>query len=145
MRGRLHLFLDGHRAEAAAMGWTGEDAESHYNAAVENSLLQWTGSTEGATDFLAQPEVAYDPANAIERISTQRYVHLFLHGFEAWAEYRRTGYPDMMVSPLGRDVPLRQSYTSDEALNNTANYEEAIERQFGGENNLYGRLWWDVE
>lgn len=133
------------RAEAAAMGWTGEDAESHYNAAVENSLLQWTGSTEGATDFLAQPEVAYDPANAIERISTQRYVHLFLHGFEAWAEYRRTGYPDMMVSPLGRDVPLRQSYTSDEALNNTANYEEAIERQFGGENNLYGRLWWDVE
>ena len=133
------------RAEAAAMGWTGEDAESHYNAAVENSLLQWSGSTEGATDFLAQPEVAYDPANAIERISTQRYVHLFLHGFEAWAEYRRTGYPDMMVSPLGRDVPLRQSYTSDEALNNTANYEEAIERQFGGENNLYGRLWWDVE
>lgn len=133
------------KAEAAARGWTGEDAASNYNAAVENSLLQWTGSTDGASEFLAQPEVAYDPANAIERISTQRYVHLFLHGFEAWAEYRRTGYPDNMVSPLGRDVPLRQSYTSDEALNNTANYEDAIERQFGGKNNLYGRLWWDVE
>lgn len=133
------------KAEAAARGWTGEDAASNYNAAVENSLLQWTGSTDGAAEFLAQPEVAYDPANAIERISTQRYVHLFLHGFEAWAEYRRTGYPDNMVSPLGRDVPLRQSYTSDEALNNTANYEDAIERQFGGKNNLYGRLWWDVE
>lgn len=133
------------KAEAAARGWTGEDAESNYNAAVENSMLQWTGSTNGVSEFLAQPEVAFDAANAIERISTQRYVHLFLHGFEAWAEYRRTGYPDIMVSPLGRDVPLRQSYTSDEALNNTTNYEDAIERQFGGENTLYGRLWWDVE
>ena len=133
------------KAEAAARGWTGEDAESNYNSAVEHSLLQWTGSTDSAAEFLAQPEVAYDASNAIERISTQRYVHLFLHGFEAWAEYRRTGYPDNMVSPLGRDVPLRQSYTSDEALNNTANYEEAVNRQFGGENNLYGRLWWDVE
>jgi hypothetical protein len=120
------------KAEAAARGWTGEDAASNYNAAVENSLLQWTGTTDGAEEFLAQPEVTYDPANAIERIATQRYIHLFLHGFEAWAEYRRTGYPDIMVSPLGRDVPLRQSYTSDEALNNTTNYEEAIGRQFGG-------------
>lgn len=133
------------KAEAAARGWTSEDAESNYNAAIENSFLQWTGSTTGAASFIAQPEIAYDSSNPIERISEQRYVHLFLHGFEAWAEYRRTGYPDIMVSPLGRDVPLRQSYTSDEALNNTANYEEAVNRQFGGENNLYGRLWWDVE
>ena len=50
-----------------------------------------------------------------------------------------------MESPQGRDVPLRQAYTSDEALNNTENYEEAVKRQFNGENNLYGRLWWDVE
>ncbi|WP_234570640.1 SusD/RagB family nutrient-binding outer membrane lipoprotein [Rhodohalobacter sp. 614A] len=133
------------KAEAAARGWIGEDAESNYNAAIENSLLQWTGSSAEASSFIAQPEIAYDSANSIERISEQRYVHLFLHGFEAWAEYRRTGYPANMVSPLGRDVPLRQSYTSDEALNNTENYQQAVDRQFGGENNLYGRLWWDVE
>lgn len=69
-----------------------------------------------------------------------------MHGYEAWALYRRTGYPDIMESPQGRKVPLRQSYTSDEALNNTENYEEAVERQFGQEGNtFYGRLWWDVE
>lgn len=53
--------------------------------------------------------------------------------------------PDIMESPQGRKVPLRQAYTPDEKLNNTENYEEAIQRQFGGENTLYGRLWWDVE
>lgn len=68
-----------------------------------------------------------------------------MHGYEAWAEYRRTGYPDNMVNPQGREVPLRQAYTSDEALNNTDNYEEAVNRQFNGENSIYGRLWWDEE
>jgi hypothetical protein len=50
-----------------------------------------------------------------------------------------------MVQPQGRDVPLRLSYTSDESFNNTENYEEAVQRQFGGENTLQGRLWWDVD
>lgn len=133
------------KAEAAERGWTNEDAATNYNNAIENSILQWTGDTEGTANLLAQPEVAYDPANGIESIADQRYVHLFMNGYEAWAEYRRTGHPDHMVSPQGRDVPLRQAYTSDEALNNTENYEEAIDRQFNGENNIYGRLWWDEE
>lgn len=133
------------KAEAAKLGWTTEDAETNYNMAIEQSILQWTGSTSDVADFLVQPEIAYNSATAIEQIATQRYVHLFMHGYEAWAEYRRTGYPDDMVSPGGRAVPRRQSYTPDEAFNNTENYNEAIQRQFGGENNLYGRIWWDVE
>ena len=133
------------KAEAAQRGWINESAESNYNAAVQSSIQQWT---EGATDgsaFVSQPGVAYDASNGLEQIVTQRYVHLFMHGYQAWALYRRTGYPDIMESPQGREVPLRQAYTSDEALNNTENYEEAVKRQFNGENNLYGRLWWDVE
>lgn len=131
------------RAEAAARGWTTEDAETHYNEAVEASVVQWTGSDDDVEELLQ--EEPYDPSAPIEQISDQRYIHLFMHGYEAWAEYRRTGYPDDMVNPQGRDVPLRQAYTSDEALNNTENYEEAVQRQFNGENSIYGRLWWDVE
>lgn len=130
------------RAEAAQRGWTTEDDEASYNAAVEASLLQWTGSTDDLATFLAEPGVAYD--GSIERIATQRYVHLFLNGYEGWAEWRRTGYPTLVQS-AGTDVPTRQSYTSDEALNNTANYEEAVQRQFGSEgNSLYGKVWWDA-
>lgn len=129
------------RSEAALRGWTGEDQQSLYEDAVENSILQWTGSTDGVDAFLAQPEVAYD--GTLERIATQRYVHLFMHGYEAWAEFRRTGYPDNLVEPAGRPIPSRLSYPDTESFNNTDNYNEAVQRQFNGEDNLYGRLWWD--
>lgn len=133
------------RAEAAQRGWgTGEDAETQYEAAIEASLDQWTGSTAELDDFLAQPDVAYD--GTLEQIATQRYIHLFMHGYEGWAEWRRTGYPDLPNSAdSGNEVPTRQSYSSTEALNNTENYEVAIERQFGGSDGLYDQVWWDVD
>ncbi|WP_276496319.1 SusD/RagB family nutrient-binding outer membrane lipoprotein [Pontibacter litorisediminis] len=134
------------KAEAAKRGWIpGGDAEAEalYNEAIEQSVMQWTGSTEGVEELLAQPEVTYDPARAIEQIATQRWIHLFMHGYEAWAEYRRTGYPNDLVAPGGAAVPNRQMYPALEASNNTANYNEAVQRQFGGNDGLYGQLWWD--
>lgn len=133
------------KAEAAQRGWINANVESVYNQAVKSSIQQWTEGASDGSDFINQPEVAYQPANGLEQIVTQRYVHLFMYGYQGWALYRRTGYPDIMESPQGRKVPLRQAYTPDEKLNNTENYEEAVKRQFGGENTLYGRLWWDVE
>ena len=136
------------QAEAAARGWTTGDAQALYNSAIEQSVLQWTGSDEGLAAYLGQADVAYNATTeeeAIEQIAEQRYIHLFMNGYEAWAEWRRTGYPDNMVNPNGREVPLRQSYTPDEALNNTENYNQAVDRQFNGEDTIYGRLWWDVE
>ena len=133
------------KAEAAQRGWVNGSAATAYNQAVQSSVQQWTEGASDGSDFITQPDIAYSPANGLEQIVTQRYVHLFMHGYQAWALYRRTGYPDIMESPRGRDVPLRQSYTADEELNNTKNYEDAVQRQFDGENTLYGRLWWDVE
>lgn len=130
------------KAEAAELNWITENAETNYNAAVEASIEQWTGSTDDAADFLAQPDIVYN--GTVEQIATQRYVHLFLHGYEAWAEWRRTEFPEMAQSN-GNDVPTRQSYHSNESFNNTTNYEEAIDRQFGGNNGLYEQVWWDVD
>jgi hypothetical protein len=134
------------KAEASKMGWIpGEDAEAqiNYEMAIEQSLLQWTGSDEGLEDFLAQPDVAYNPATAIEQIATQRWIHLFMNGYEAWAEWRRTGYPNNLVSPAGAQVPRRQIYVESEQFNNTSNYNDAVQRQFNGQESLYGRVWWD--
>ena len=134
------------KAEAAKRGWIpGGDAEAevNYKEAIKQSISQWTGSTATVSDYLANADVAYDPANAIEQIATQRYIHLFMHGYEAWAEWRRTGYPDNLVSPEGKAVPTRLMYTATEAANNTTNYNAAIQRQFGGTDGLYGKVWWD--
>ncbi len=138
------------KAEAAKLGWIpGGDAEAkaNYDLAIEQSVRQWNNnSTTGLAALMATTEVAYDPAIAIQQIATQRYIHLFMHGYEAWAEWRRTGYPEL-APPVGeptRAVPRRQSYPANEVFNNTENYQEAVQRQFGGVDNLYGRVWWDT-
>lgn len=134
------------KAEAAKLLWINggdSEAEANYKMAIEQSLLQWTGSSAGAAAFLTQPGIAYNPATAIEQIATQRWVHLFMHGYEAWAEWRRTGFPNDLVSPAGAAVPRRQIYVEAERFNNTTHYNEAVQRQFGGQESLYGRIWWD--
>ncbi|NJM25888.1 MAG: SusD/RagB family nutrient-binding outer membrane lipoprotein [Bacteroidia bacterium] len=136
------------KAEAAKLGWIAggdTEAEANYNLAIETSIEQWTGSTAGASDLLLQPGVAYEAVNAIEQIATQRWIHLFMHGYEAWAEWRRTGFPDHLVEPGGAAVPRRLIYIESEQFNNTKNYEDAVQRQFSGEDGLYGRIWWDEE
>jgi hypothetical protein len=133
-------------AEAAKRGWiTGGDAvaETNYKLAIEQSFRQWTGGTTGLSAYLAEPEVAYDPSRAIEQISVQRYIHLFMHGYEAWAEWRRTGFPDNLITPAGNQIPTRLGYPDNEEFNNTENFRAAIQRQFGGNNTQYGKVWWD--
>jgi hypothetical protein len=137
------------RAEAAKLGWiTGGDAtaKTNYELAIQNSILQWTGSTTGAAAYIAQPGVLYDPATAIQQIATQRWVHLFLHGYEAWAEWRRTGYPVLVAAPgaNGDRIPRREAYPLIEQSNNTLNYTAAVASfPYGGADDLNARVWWD--
>lgn len=134
------------QAEAAKRGWiTGGDAtaKSFYDQAISQSVQQWTGSTTGLSGLMAAPGIAYDPANAMKQIGFQRWVHLFMHGYEAWSEWRRTGYPDNFVKPGGKDVPLRHAYPANEVFNNAANYQAAIQAQFAGQDDIHGRVWWD--
>lgn len=89
------------------------------------------------------PETSFDPGRAIEQIATQRWVHLYMFGYEAWSEWSKTGYPDDLVLPNGVEIPRRLSYPDNEAFNNRENYNEAVQRQFGGEESIYGTVWWD--
>ncbi|PTX18363.1 hypothetical protein C8N40_106163 [Pontibacter mucosus] len=36
-----------------------------------------------------------------------------------------------------------QMYPDLEAQNNTVHFNEAVQRQFGGTDGLYGKVWWD--
>jgi hypothetical protein len=137
------------RAEAAKLGWiTGGDAtaKTNYDLAITNSVLQWTGNTTGVSALLAHPKVAYDQALAIKQIAVQRWIHLFLHGYEAWAEWRRTGYPELVAAPGANDnkIPRREGYPVQERANNTANYNAAVAAfPYGGTDDLNARVWWD--
>ena len=135
-------------AEAAKLGWTTGNAKALYEAAVKASLQQWMGSgyTEAAyTTYIAQPNVAYSDASAIERIATQRWIALFNQGTEAWSSWRRTGYPVLKPTANtlngGTEIPRRLAYPVTETTLNAKNYAEVIARQ--GPDTQYTRVWWD--
>ena len=138
-------------AEAAKLGWIGggdATAKTNYDLAIQTSIAQWTGSTTGADAYLAQSQVQYNPATAIRQIAYQRWVHLFLHGYEGWAEWRRTGYPVLTAAPgaNGDRIPRREGYPTQEQTNNTSNYQAAVSSfPYGGADDLNARVWWDKQ
>ncbi|MGX5853706.1 SusD/RagB family nutrient-binding outer membrane lipoprotein [Dyadobacter jiangsuensis] len=134
------------QAEAATLGWIDGDAKSFYNAAIKSSMEQWKVYNETAyLAFTTQPAVSFDAAKAVELIATQRWVALFYQGSEAWAEWRRTGYPKLTPAtvPLNgvQEIPRRMAYPVTENALNRTHYAEVLARQ--GKDDQYTRIWWD--
>lgn len=78
----------------------------------------------------------------LQQIAEQSWVALYMQGYEAFAEYRRTGYPEL---PLAIDaeepsIPSRLTYPLNEQSLNNANYTSAVSAQ--GADVLTTPLWW---
>jgi hypothetical protein len=90
---------------------------------------------------------------ALERIITQKWIAIFPLGNEAWAEYRRTGYPRLMpVLPEhdrsgGAVDPAkgarRIQYPAEEYAENRTNVEAAVAGELGGKDTAGTKVWWD--
>ncbi|MDR2127416.1 MAG: SusD/RagB family nutrient-binding outer membrane lipoprotein [Prevotellaceae bacterium] len=137
-------------------------AKSYYDNAIKASLQKW--SSYGAymtvpytitdadiTVYLAHPEVAFDIAKndaELEKlIACQKYLALFWTGMEAWHEYRRTGYPDLVIGTGTLNdhiLPTRFAYPNTTMATNSANAHEALQRM-GGENNMKTPVWWSLK
>ncbi|MBL1408482.1 SusD/RagB family nutrient-binding outer membrane lipoprotein [Sphingobacterium faecale] len=137
------------QAEAAKLGWIGggdSQAKTFYEEAIKQSFSQWTGENTSAAAYLSNTDIAYDANNAIEQIATQRWIHLFPYGYEGWAEWRRTGFPNLTLAAdiNGGNIPRREGYPTQEASNNKTNYEAAVKSfPYGGTDGLNARVWWD--
>ena len=144
-------------AEAAKRGWIpGGDAQAqtYYENGIKAdmdaySLYPGTSpiSTAEKTAYLTHPLVAYNATDAIKLINTQYWVVNIRNGTEAFANFRRTGFPALIVNPvrgaLGttEDFIRRLSYPDAEASANTANYQTAS-TAIGGDK-LTSRVFWD--
>ncbi len=138
------------RAEAAARGWVSGDAAALYNQAITASMNQHGITDQAAIDaYLAQPTIAYNAANFEKSIGEQKWASLYFQGLEAWSEWRRLGYPELAPAPAAiviKTIPTRRGYPDNEFSLNKVNYLDALQRQFGGtEDILDGRVWWDVD
>ena len=165
------------RAEGAIRNWDMKGAaEELYNKGIKASFEEW--GAEGADTYINDAYSTqanyYDPqginsASAVssitikwdesavfeeklERIITQKWIALYPLGMEAWAEYRRTGYPKFfpVVNNLSSDGvnstdgARRLKFPQSEYDNNKANVLKAVGLLNGSDTQIT-KLWWDAK
>lgn len=127
--GSADEFLkDGIRANIDFYGYYGE---------IEHQL-----NATKVDDYLASIQTI-----DLETIITQKWISFtFENGYEAYVEYRRTGFPvltDYDNNPINKSIfPNRLPYPSTENSLNNTHYSEAIARQ--GTDDEFTKLWWDT-
>ena len=132
-------------AEGISRGWATGNAATHYNNGITASMKYYGISDAAITTYLAQPSVIYNPATALTQIIQQKYIAFFLNsGWEPFFEQRRTGIPVLSTGPgtqNGGLVPKRWIYPQSEYVSNAENVEEAVQRQYGGVDDINGVMW----
>jgi hypothetical protein len=132
------------QAEAVARGWATGNVESLFESGIEASFDALSLSDAAFNTYIDNAPDAQLPTDVdgrIEAIITQKYYALNgFQGFEAWTEFRRTGYPDFIessaASVLGTDeLPARLLYPETEITRNS---------NFPGVKLITDRVWWDV-
>ncbi|MEQ8881347.1 MAG: SusD/RagB family nutrient-binding outer membrane lipoprotein, partial [Cyclobacteriaceae bacterium] len=142
-------------AEAILRGWTTGDADAAYEAGIRAHMEQlemYPGNTTVAesdiADYIAAHPLTGTQEEQIEQINEQYWMSSFLNGHEAWANFRRSGYPVVAPNPhpaselVNEDFIRRLTYPDSELTVNRDNLNVAVGRQ--GPDNLETRVWWDT-
>ena len=164
------------RAEGALEGWNmSGSAEELYNEGIRLSLTEdrigapsavveayvASANTPTSPDDawnsppLSDIPVAFDQGadkeRQLEQIITQKWLALYPDSWEAYSEYRRTGYPTLYpiinsANPdlAPDDVFRRMTFVDGEFSNNQAAVEAAVGLLNGPDRNDT-RLWWDAK
>lgn len=107
--------------------------DTYISSYIDNPELQLSGSFD----------------SKLNKIIEQKYVAYFLqHAYEAYYDYRRTGYPVLPINPgtsmnstAPDKIPVRYRYSADEYSYNRENLEEAIKRQYNDNDNNNELMW----
>lgn len=139
------------RAEAALAGLSGEDKDQMFRNGISASLEQYGIAASDVAAYMASPAatlVTGSEEEQLEDVIVQKYLAMYQQGAEAWAEYRRTGYPKIWIgNDLGSTngtIPRRVTYPFSEYARNAANVAEAVARLNGGDK-MTSRFWWDAK
>ena len=151
-------------AEAAELGYIGGGstaAATYYKNGIADqftyyagripasyaaSYLKLTSADVFADDaYYSQAGVVYSGTTTqkLEKIWLQKWISLYMVGYEAWSEWRRTGFPVIPIGTTGPGyIPRRVLYPADEMRVNEVNYNAAVKLLDKGDA-LNARVWWD--
>ncbi|WP_069659000.1 SusD/RagB family nutrient-binding outer membrane lipoprotein [Arcticibacter eurypsychrophilus] len=140
-------FISGGSTSAATYYHNGiSDQFSYYASRIPaNYSFPKPADIVAGADYYAQTGVVYTGTTdqKLRKIYLQKWISLFLNGFEAWSEWRRTGFPNIQVGPVSSGyVPVRCLYPADEQRINEANYQEAV--SWLGADDMKSKVWWDA-
>lgn len=142
--------------------WGAGSADSYLSSNNVNVRLSYTdpagannyGQNEKFVAIAAKWNNSANPEEMQQRIITQKWIANWMLGNEAWAEFRRTGYPYLMpatdagnksggvITDLEASA-RRMPYPSDEFISNKVNVEYAVSNLLKGANNYATKVWWD--
>jgi hypothetical protein len=145
--GQTQLLL----AEAIQRGWTTGSAEAAFKAGIKAHFDQ-VGTYDANSVIPAASQTKYldaiklDTGKELEQINTQYWLASFLNGPEAFANFRRSGFPKLKPNPFpGKatkgEFIRRLTYPNSEISVNSDNVKVAIGRQ--GADDLDTKVWWD--
>ncbi|MBQ6253958.1 MAG: SusD/RagB family nutrient-binding outer membrane lipoprotein [Bacteroidales bacterium] len=137
-------------AEAVELGLISGDASSLYEQAIAASFA-YEGA-DGAEEYIAAHPLPADKEGALQEIRMQRWLAGFMcDGLEAWADWRRTNVPALELTDFQKlnhvghtTMPTRMIYSDTDKERNQEQYDAAIAKYFGGKDDRWGRVWWDV-
>jgi hypothetical protein len=133
------------QAEAVQQGYmtSALTADSLFNTGIIESF-RLNGLTKAAAmTYYNQSNIKYSSSsNKLQSIITQKWLaNANFCGFEAWTEFRRTGYPNVPLSikAQGTQQPVRLIYPQSEYSNNTTNVEAQ-----GTISQYTSKIFWDI-
>jgi hypothetical protein len=160
------------RSEGALKGWNmgSGTAKEFYEKGIDASMRQWgitdaaaiASYTAGTSTPIALADAVNSPAltdipvawsadasKQLEQVITQKWLALWPNGLEAWAEYRRTGFPKLyprlnsesLVVPKD-GVVRRTPFVVGETQTNPKGLATGVSK-LGGADNEATRLWWN--
>lgn len=140
------------QAEMAQRGWIAE-ADAHFKKGIEAAIMQWTlfgANVDPAAANAYANSLSLTSGSELDQINTQLYILHFLDPVETWANWRRSGYPNLRFNnhepdknDSGGERPRRMEYPIEENLKNATNLKAAVDRI--GSDDWMKRVWWDKQ
>lgn len=152
-------------AEAALRGWITGDASGYYRQGIKANMefisantpdeaayhhgRLITGAVIESTISNPQIQLTGDFDEDLYKIMQQKYLAGFMQTpYLTYYDYRRTGYPEFPINPeTNRNsfapdkMPMRWMYPKREFDYNKENVDAAVERQYGGSDDINQLMW----
>ena len=146
-----HAEVAFNKAEIYLAGLASGDKQAAFQEGLRAALEFYEVDEADIAAFLSSSAGTLSGGNEdqLRQISTQRWLSFYQQTAEAYAEFRRTGYPKMYKGPAdpghtNAQIPRRTPYPLSEHDRNRAKLQEAVDR-LGGADVLMARIWWDAK